>query len=369
MKSSCRILTGILFAAFVSLAAEPPPRDPGSQRGENSQPPPNRGAQVAEGAERPRRGQDFQPRDNPGPPRPSDNGPWNNDVIAFRVSGGGAVEKVATFERAGVPTAARMKDGRLIVAHQHFPANDPASFDKVAVHFSSDDGRTWIGPQVMSVAGLPEGMRFPFDPTLVPLPDGRLRLYFTGNLGGGFGRSTPKIHSAISTDGVNYTFEPGVRFEVEGRMTIDCAAALHDGVFHLFVPHNGAPPRPGEQPSEPSGEGAGYHATSRDGLTFTRGDDVKIEGRRRWLGNAQSDGDAITFFGTGEGFADGNARPRGGLWMATSTDGRSWKLIPNPAIAGADPGAVKTRDGGWLIVVTGPPVRRVTGEFPRPAQR
>ena len=78
------------------------------------------------------------------------------DVIAYRVSASGAVEKVATFERAGVPTIARMKDGRLIVAHQHFPENDRESFDKVAVHFSSDDGKTWGAAQVIQVAGLPK---------------------------------------------------------------------------------------------------------------------------------------------------------------------------------------------------------------------
>jgi hypothetical protein len=300
-------------------------------------------------------GQDVS---QPQPQNPNRDGPWNNDVVAYRVTRGGAVEKVATFERAGVPTVARMKDDRLIVAHQHFPENDRENFDKVAVHFSSDEGGTWTAPQVIRVEGLPDGMRFPFDPTLVPLPDGRMRLYFTGNMGRNFGRSSPKIHSAVSTDGVNYTFEPGVRFEVAGKMTIDCAVAWHDGVYHLFVPHNGAPPEPGQRPAEASGEGLGFHATSSDGLSFTRQPDVQIEGRRRWLGNAQSDGGQIVFFGTGEGFSnDAGERPRGGIWMGTSTDGKSWNLVSNPAVGGADPGAVRTREGGWLIVVTGPPAR------------
>ncbi|PHX84583.1 MAG: hypothetical protein CK538_11255 [Opitutia bacterium] len=327
-----------------------------------------------------RRGQNFQPQerfDNAGgppalqapnnfnPQLPPQNfnadGPWNRDVIAYRVSASGAVEKAATFERAGVPTIARFKDGRLIVAHQHFPENDAASFDKVAVHFSSDDGKSWGAAQVIQVAGLPEGMRFPFDPTLVPLPDGRVRLYFTGNLGRTFQRSTPAIHSAISKDGVNYTYEPGVRFNLEGRMIIDCAVALHQGVFHLFVPDNGVGLRPGQRPGdEPVADrprqGVGYHATSKDGLNFARVDDVEIDGRRSWLGNAESDGKLITFYGTGEGMNSGasaGGRPRGGFWMATSADGKSWKQIANPPIGGGDPGAVKTRDGGLLVVITG----------------
>ena len=171
---------------------------------------------------------------------PPGGGPWNNDVLVYRVSPNGEVIQIATFERAGVPTIARMKDGRLVAAHQHFPDNNDADFDKVAVRFSPDDGRNWTAPQVIRLDGLPEGMRFPFDPTLVPLPDGRVRLYFTSNTSPDFRRSTPAIYSAISTDGIHFDFEPGVRFAIEDRIVIDCAVALHGGVFHLIVPDNGS---------------------------------------------------------------------------------------------------------------------------------
>ncbi len=318
----------------------------------------------------PRGGRGFQAPNNfnpqPPPGNRSANGPWNNDVIAWRVGTNGAVEKAATFERAGVPTVARLKDGRLIAAHQHFPENDDVNFDKVAVHFSDDDGRTWGAAQVIQVAGLPEGMRFPFDPTLVPLTDGRVRLYFTGNMRGA--ASTPAIHSALSSDGVNFAYEPGARFAVEGRAVIDCAVVLHQGVVHLYAPDNGVGQNPGQRrDDEPAAnrprQGVGYHATSQDGLNFTRMADVQIDGRRSWLGNAQSDGTLITFFGTGEGLNSGNTsggRPGPSFWMATSADGQTWKQVANPPIGGGDPGAVKTQDGGLLVVITGPPVRGTT---------
>jgi hypothetical protein len=51
---------------------------------------------------------------------PPGGGPWNNDVLVYRVSPNGEVIQIATFERAGVPTIARMKEGRLVAAHQHF---------------------------------------------------------------------------------------------------------------------------------------------------------------------------------------------------------------------------------------------------------
>ena len=41
-----------------------------------------------------------------GPPRPNRNrpGPWDNDVLVYRMREDGSSEKLATFERAGVPT-------------------------------------------------------------------------------------------------------------------------------------------------------------------------------------------------------------------------------------------------------------------------
>jgi hypothetical protein len=104
--------------------------------------------------------------------------------------------------------------------------------------------------------------------------------------------------------------------------------------------------------------GIGYHAVSEDGLIFTRVDDVRIDGYRQWLGNAQSDGQVIAFFGTGQSggpIPPDIGQPRGGVWLATSTDGQSWKLLESSPIPGADPGAVATRDGGWIVAVTGPP--------------
>jgi hypothetical protein len=270
--------------------------------------------------------------------------------LVYRVPAQGAPEPIKTFPRGGVATAARLGDGRIAVAYQCFPENNEADFDKVAIHFSADEGHTWTDAKVIRVRGLPAGLRFPFDPTLVPLPDGRVRLYFTSRQLGP-GDSVPAIHSAISENAIDYTFEPGVRFGLPGRGVIDCAVVLHRGEFHLFAPDNGAghPHDPGRDPrsaAERPQENAGYHAVSKDGLAFTRVADVRSEGRRRWLGDAKSDGMKITFYGTGEG----------GVWTATSPDGRTW--TPGRPVSGAraaDPGTVTLRDGALLIAGTGPP--------------
>lgn len=316
-------------------------------------------AQIAQRDSAPLNPNSKMPLQN-GTPDLTSPGPWDSDVLVYRVNANGKIDKLGTFERAGVPTIARMNDGRLIAAYQYFPENDAENFDKVAARFSSDEGETWTEPQVIKLSGLPNGMRFPFDPTLVPLPDGQIRLYFTSLLERQF--DTQKIFSAISRDGINYTLELGARFSLTGRPVIDCAVVSHNGLFHLYSPDNGAIRRPGElfamdeeQNDQRPKPGVGYHAISNDGLNFTRAEDVYIDGDCRWLGNAQSDGKLITFFGTGNPGEFGIGQPRSSVWISTSEDGQHWERPQSLPIMGGDPGAVATSDGGWIIVITGGP--------------
>jgi hypothetical protein len=192
------------------------------------------------------------------------------------------------------------------------------------------------------------GLARPFDLTLVPLPDGRIRLYFTSNRSPDFRRSIPAIYSAISADGVHYQFESGVRFAVADRIVIDCAAALHQGEFHLIVPDNGGAEEflSRQRQRKPPPGGNGYHAVSRDGLRFERVADIALsDARNRWLGGMLSEDGKLLFFGTGPG-----------PWPVASRDGARWSTVSNPvSVPGADPGAVKLKDGGWLLIVTGPP--------------
>jgi hypothetical protein len=283
------------------------------------------------------------PSARPQPDRQMPRGPWQNDLLVYRVASDGETALAHTFERGGVPTMARLKDGRIIAAFQHFPEDDERHFDRIAASLSADEGTTWSKPQPISVEGMEAGLMRPFDPTLLPLPDGRIRLYFTSNRSRRFEESTPAIYSAISEDGIHYQFEPGVRFAIEGRVVIDCAVCLHKGTFHLIVPDNGTPAemQREQQGRQPPRGGTGYHAVSKDGLNFERMDDVQLDGDLRWLGNMQSDGTAITFVGTG------HRNP-----TASSTDGVKWTPVEFPKVRGADPGGVKLHDGSWLMITT-----------------
>jgi len=272
-------------------------------------------------------------------------GPWDNALVVQRIASDGTAATIATFGRADVSSIVRLKDGRLAIACQAFPAGDAANFNRIAVRFSADDGRTWGEPTPIAVANMDAGLAPPFDPALVALPDGRVRLYFITHTGTDAAPGPTAVHSAISTDAAHYEYEPGVRFTVPGRVVVDCAAALHAGTFHLVVPDNGTPAEflGRRRSGEPQPGGNGYHATSADGLAFTRAADLPLPSTRdRWFGNLLSDGARLLFFGTGPG-----------PWPIESADGMRWTPSPAPvAMPGIDPSVVRLRDGAWLVVAT-----------------
>ncbi|MBI4603828.1 MAG: exo-alpha-sialidase [Planctomycetes bacterium] len=272
-------------------------------------------------------------------------GPWDNDLVLLESEDGVRFRHRGAFvERGGVATLIAGRDGRLVAAFQWFPEEPPEAFDRVAVSISEDDGGTWTPPRPIAVDGYPEDLVRPFDPTLVQLPDGRCRLYFTSRRGSPAAGpdfapgELPAIHSAVSRDALRYQFEPGVRFGVEGEVVIDCAVARLGEEWHIFSPVQRK-------------EGMAYHAVSGDGLSFRRLDDLRLEVRGDWLGCAVTIEGVLRFYGSG---------PDG--WSATSADGLGWKLDPEcRRPLGADPGVALTRSGKHLMVATGPSRRRRGG--------
>ena len=279
------------------------------------------------------------------------NGPWNNDVGVFRVTDQTQkVTRVHSFERAGVASVARLANGELLAAFQWFPdslavvdgSNESAkpavndAFDKIALSRSTDGGASWSAPSSAIFTGLTSTEQHPFDPTLVVLDDGRIRLYITRNESHDFSRSTPSIGSAISSDGATFAIEPGVRFAVANEPVIDCAVTKLANVWHLISP---------KQLDSRSGPLAGkaYHATSSDGLIFTRGEDIDSKNNDRWLGAMVTVGDEMRFFGTGDR----------GVWSARSRDGVTWTIdATRLTIGGADPGVVILPSGEMIVVAT-----------------
>ncbi|MBG84020.1 MAG: hypothetical protein CMJ40_05680 [Phycisphaerae bacterium] len=292
---------------------------------------------------------------------PSDTGqPLRSDheILVHRVATTGDTTLVARIPNAAVPTICRMDDDSLIIAHQWFPPDIPDMFDHIAVHFSNDGGRTWTDATPAEIPGLPARTRFPFDPTIIRLPDGRMRMYFTFMQGNDPATSIPSIGSAISSNGINWTYERGDRFAVPDSPVMNCAVAQSSGMYELIAP---IPPGNGQ---------GGYSARSRDGLVFSRQDDLPTIGiNNQWLGCLLETDGQLTFYGTSS-----NA----GIWTASRQSDGVWKAGPSLPIPGSDPGVIQLNDGTLVVVTTNHDPSRSTETIaentsmrdnPRPASR
>jgi hypothetical protein len=160
---------------------------------------------------------------------------------------------VILAEHASVPGAV-IKDG---VIYAYFvDVSENGLPEQLGMVSSSDNGKTWTNRQILTIDGLQN--RAPADPNPVLLDDGQIRLYYfdinearlnkpENNI-----KPTNKIYSAVSSNGINFRQEEGVRFQ--RQEIFDPDVNLFNGLWYLY-----------------GGDAEGNKvivATSRDGLTF-----------------------------------------------------------------------------------------------------
>jgi hypothetical protein len=263
------------------------------------------------------------------------NFPWQNALVMVRSTDGINFHSPSIFQdSSGVPCIIHWKGDTLVAVFQWFRQPNPSpSWDRVAVKFSYNNGSTWTQPLPIVVNGLPSNYQRPFDPTIVITPEKTIRIFFSSSIG------TPPIgldasvntYSAISSNGIDYDFEPNARFDHPTGKVIDPAATIFNGVWQYTAPI-GAP------------QDGAYHCTSTDGINFIQGADLPSDNAHNWTGNMLVDGGLLLFYGSGPI-----------IWRNSSTDGNSWSGYTNTNIMGGDPGIVKLADGTYLMVYVGPP--------------
>jgi len=262
------------------------------------------------------------------------NGPWNSPLRIASSSDGRTFGPSEVFQdSAGVPSVTRWRGDTLVCAFQWFrEPRGAASWDRVAVKFSYDDGTTWTQPTPVVIRGLPTQYQRPFDPALVVV-DQKLRMYFSSSDGMPMGGLSAIVntYSAISDDGITYEFELGARFDMPTKPVIDPSVVYYRGQWHFTAPI-GAPQ-----------EGA-YHSVSPDGLLFDPRPPYPSDNAHNWTGNFVFVHDsALRFYGSGPT-----------LWYKESADAESWGPFVPTNVMGGDPSVIQTRSGRYLMVYVGP---------------
>jgi hypothetical protein len=265
------------------------------------------------------------------------NPPWERPLKIAWSSDGSTFNTTSIFQdSSGVPSAVRWKGDTLACVFQWFrqPVNS-ATWDKVAIKFSYDAGRSWTHPTPIKINGFPAAYQRPFDPTLAVINKDSLRIYFSSSNGlpmGGLDNSV-NTYSAISSNGLTYTFEPNARFDDAGKAVIDPAIIYFGGVWHYTAPA-GAPQ-----------EGA-FHGSGKDGLNFTVHPKYISDNTHNWTGNFMvNSATELRFYGSG---------PQ--IWYNSSVDGFAWQGYINTNIkGGGDPSVVKLSNQNYLIIYVGEP--------------
>lgn len=242
------------------------------------------------------------------------------DQVFFSISSDGLNWGPATLlaDKASVPDVLRTSQGVYWAYWVDFSNFTGLHTEKLSVAYSVD-GTTWEKLGTVQFSNL--GSIVPVDPDVIELPDGRLRMYFydiTQN------RGEHPIYSAVSSDGLNYDLEPGVRFKLERIFDPD-VIRLADGRYRMYL----------------NSEGRIISATSADGLSFTLDPGVRVE-------RGGVPGSIV--------LSDGSVRLYGcGIVAYRSTDGLRFSFEARTNIRSAppaivcDPSVTSTLPSGYLM--------------------
>lgn len=146
---------------------------------------------------------------------------------------------------ASVEAPVALPDGRVLLYYVDAAPTLWGQLETTNVAVSEDG----LNFQALGLTIADSPWRKALDPAPLLLPDGRIRLYFYGCQGDPGQAGDHVVASAISTDGVHFTYE-GEALRAPGL--VDPDVFVHDGVFHMLV----------------YAQGGTLAATSTDGLRF-----------------------------------------------------------------------------------------------------
>jgi hypothetical protein len=172
------------------------------------------------------------------------------------------------------------------------------------------------------------GNRVPVDPDVVELPDGSLRIYFLDFSTAGGQAGMHEICSAVSTDGIHFTVEAGIRLSSASIFDPDIIR-LSGGTYRMYL-----------------NAGDVVSASGSDGLIFTMDQGKRVE-RGGIPGAIVLPDGRVWLYCSGNGIALYESSDNG-----TSFVLKKDSVIPTPLQGGivADPSVAAMPSGGYLMV-------------------
>jgi hypothetical protein len=292
---------------------------------------------------------DITPRQGRGtaPPNSRGTGPWTSRVMLATSTNGLDFRRLqfVLSDQAGVPNVIVDDEQRARVYYVDFGNGNILA---CATQDQPGNLTNWVYRRV-NISGLPPRFQNrPVDPAAVALGGGRYRLYFMQ------ATPTPSIHSALSSNGVDFVKEEGVRFTAAPESVFDPIVLKVRSDWLLWCGADGK-----------------FLARSTDGLTFTPAGEFRVDGAgfMPWSAAALPDNSGYRLYGNFIGRGEWN----GGVSSAFSRDGKVWQREPGVRLSlGGSRYALESRispDNGCALFPSGTWLMAYVATIPEPRRR
>jgi hypothetical protein len=230
---------------------------------------------------------------------PTQEAPWKQDLFMGSGDINNFSGKSFLVHRTATPSAI-FRDNAAVVYFNYYPSENRKAYGSIFWIKSTDLGKKWTSPMPIAIKNLPETQTTPISPQVVLLPSGKIKLYFLAKTANATRNS---LFAALSTDGVNFEYDPTTHFEIENESLMAFAITILGERMHLVA-----------FTQEGAQSNTAYNAISYDTKVFTRLADLTIADSVYGQSHLTSQAGELYLIGSSNR----------GLWKSSSRDGNSW---------------------------------------------